>query len=53
MTKQELLDKIAELLRTDIDLSFLLTLEKKQLETLVACIKDRVDHIGEEEESRI
>ena len=43
MTKEELVQKIQELLNTDIDLDFLLELQKKEIETLVACIRDRVD----------
>ena len=43
MTKEKLVDKIEELLKTDIDLNFLLELKKEELERLVACIRDRVD----------
>ena len=43
MTKKELVQKIQELLNTDIDLNFLLKLQKKEIETLIACIRDRVD----------
>ena len=43
MTKEMLVQKIEELLKTDIDLSFLLELKKEEVETLVACIRDRVD----------
>ena len=42
MTKEELLTKIKELLDTDADLGFLLELKKKEIETLIACIRDRV-----------
>jgi len=42
MTKDELVKKIKELLKTDIDLNFLLGLKKDEIETLVACIRDRV-----------
>ena len=42
MTKDELVEKIKELLKTDIDLNFLLRLKKDEIETLVACIRDRV-----------
>jgi len=45
MTKEELLEKIRELLKTDIDLDFLLILKEEELERLVACIRDRVDRI--------
>jgi hypothetical protein len=43
MTKEKLVQKIKELLKTDIDMSFLLELKKEEIETLVACIRDRVD----------
>ncbi len=43
MTKEKLVQKINELLITDIDLSFLLELKKEEIETLVACIRDRMD----------
>jgi hypothetical protein len=43
MTKEKLVQKIKELLKTDIDLSFLLELKKEEIETLVACIRDRMD----------
>ena len=45
MTKEKLVAKIRELLKTDIDLDFLLELKKEDLERLVACIRDRVDRI--------
>jgi len=43
MTKEKLVEKIRELLKTDGELGFLLTLRKEELERLVACIRDRVD----------
>ncbi len=43
MTKEKLVEKIQELLKTDIALDFLLELKKENLETLIACIRDRVD----------
>ena len=45
MTKDKVVVKIKELLKTDIDLDFLLILKKEDLERLVACIRDRVDRI--------
>jgi len=42
MTKDQLVAKIKELLKTDADLEFLLELKKKEIETLTACIRDRV-----------
>ena len=46
MTKEELIDIISNILNTDIDLSFLVQLKKNELETLVACIRERVDQAG-------
>ena len=43
MTKEKLIEIIQGLLKTEADLSFLLQLNERQLETLVACIRDRVD----------
>ena len=45
MTKDKLVEKIRELLKTDINLNFLLILKEEGLEKLVACIRDRVDRI--------
>ena len=46
MTKEKLVEKIREILKTDNDLGFLLELKKEELEGLVACIRDRVDQVG-------
>lgn len=46
MTKEQLVEKIKDILKTDIDLNFLLILKKEELETLLACIRDSVDHMG-------
>ena len=45
MTKQELVKKIKEILKTGADLDFLLGLKKEDLESLIACIRDRADNI--------
>ena len=45
MTKEELVDKIRDLLKTDIDLSFLLKLERVEIETLVASIRAGTDEL--------
>ena len=45
MTKEKLVEKIRELLKTDNDLNFLLEMKNKDLESLVACIRDRVDQV--------
>jgi hypothetical protein len=46
MTKDKLVEKIKEILKTDNNLDFLLELKKEELERLVACIRDRVDQVG-------
>jgi len=43
MTKEELIEIIKSILKTDLDLRFLVQLKKGELETLVACIRERVD----------
>ncbi len=45
MTKEKLVEKIKELLKTDIDLDFLLELKKEEIERLVACTRDRVGQV--------
>lgn len=47
MNKEKLIEIIQGLLSVEIDLSFLLKLKQKDLETLVACIRERVDRVGE------
>ena len=47
MTKEKLVEIIKNLLKTDFDLDFLIQLKKPELETLVACIRERVDKTGE------
>jgi hypothetical protein len=46
MTKEKLLEIINDLLKADVDLGFLLKLKKDELETLVVCIRDRVEQFG-------
>jgi hypothetical protein len=43
MTKEELIEIIKTILKADLDLGFLVQLKKGELETLVACIRERVD----------
>lgn len=47
MTKEKLIEIIQGILNTDIDLKFMLELEKSELEKLVAAIRDRVGQVGE------
>ena len=44
MTKEKLIEKIKEILKTDSDLGFLLQLKQSDVETLIACIRDRMDN---------
>ena len=44
MTKEKLIEIIQGVLQSDCDLDFLLQLEKSELETLAACIRDRIEN---------
>ena len=46
MTKEQLIEIIKRLSKTEADLSFLLKLNESELETLVAIIRDRVGFSG-------
>jgi hypothetical protein len=46
MDKTELLEIIKKLLKTDVDLDFLLNLPESDLETLVVCIRERFDQLS-------
>lgn len=46
LTKDKLVEIIAGLLESNADLGFLLKMEQTDLETLVACIRDRIDRAG-------
>ena len=41
--KETLLQMIKKLLRSDLDLTFLMKLEQREIEQLVAAIRERVD----------
>ena len=43
MTKEKLIQMIKGLLETDSSIAFLMQLKKSELETLVACIRNRID----------
>jgi hypothetical protein len=43
MTKEELVDLLRKILKTDASLDFLFKLEPEELETLIACIRDRIE----------
>ena len=44
MTKEKLIKTAQRVLNTDADLKFLIKLTESEIETLVACIRDRVEH---------
>ena len=46
MNKIELLEITKKLLKTDVDLDFLLNLPESDLETLVVCIRERCDQLS-------
>jgi len=46
MKKEQLINILLGILKTDVDLSFLKQLKENELETLVACIRERVDQAG-------
>ena len=50
MEKTELLKIIEKLLKPDVDLDFLLSLQEEHLETLVACIRGRIDQLNSKEQ---
>ncbi len=41
--KERLIDLLKKILETNVDLDFLSDLEEKDLETLIAVIRDRID----------
>ena len=43
MKKEKLIDILKKILQTDVDLDFLSCLTDDELQTLVACIRSRVD----------
>ena len=44
MNKKELIEILQKVLNTDADLDFLKKLAAEDLQTLVACVRNRVDH---------
>jgi hypothetical protein len=43
MKKEDLFNVLRKVLRTDTGLEFLCRLESEELETLIACIRDRIE----------
>ncbi len=46
ITTEELVEILRGLLDTNADLGFLMGLKKTEIETLVACIRNRVEEVG-------
>lgn len=44
LTKTELLEMLLKLLQTDRDMDFLLSLEEKDLTTLLIALRERIEH---------
>ena len=44
LTKPELMEKILKLVQTDRDLSFLLSLDEKDLTTLLIALRERIEN---------
>jgi hypothetical protein len=44
LTKPELLEKLLKLLQTDRDLNFLLSLDEKDLTTLLVALRERIEN---------
>jgi len=45
LTKTEIHEKLLKLLQTDRDLNFLLSLEDKDLTTLLVALRERIEHM--------
>ena len=43
LTKQEILEKLLKLLHTDRDMNFLLSLDEKDLNTLLVALRERME----------
>jgi hypothetical protein len=43
MTKEDLVDLLRKILDTEADLNFLSDLGQRELETLIACIRNRIE----------
>jgi len=46
MNKERLIKLLLGILGTDVDLGFLRRLEENEIETLIACVRERVDQAG-------
>jgi hypothetical protein len=46
MKKEKLIEILQGILKSDADLGFLLQLKVTEIETLVACVRERVDQAG-------
>ena len=46
MEKAKLIEILEGILRADVNLGFLMQLKESEIETLVACIRERIDQAG-------
>jgi hypothetical protein len=44
LTKTEIMEKLLKLLQTDRDMNFLLTLDEKDLTTLLIALRERIEN---------
>jgi len=45
LTKSELLELLLKLLKTDRDMTFLFSLDEKDLTTLLVALRERIEHM--------
>jgi len=45
LTKTELLELLLKLMQTDRDMTFLLSLDEKNLTTLLVALRERIEHM--------
>jgi len=45
LTKTEILKKLLDLIQTDRDMNFLLSLEENDLTTLLIALRERIEHL--------
>lgn len=45
LTKTEIMGKLLKLLKTDRDLDFLMSLDEKDLTTLLVALRERIEHM--------
>ena len=45
LTKTEILEMLLKLLQTDMDMNFLMSLDEKDLTTLLVALRERIEHM--------